>query len=319
MTALGALDLALISIFVSLSGGLESSYFILYYLALGMFVVVATCPWLSFLATSAVAAVYSGLSFYLGPGIDLSSQGEKVLVIRILALYGIVTLVHLIVGFERMKSLSELRHERDRALHRQRVELSQVIHDTTAQSAYMIGLGLETAIELAAKSNQNLTESLEATYALTKSTLWELRHPIDIGLIFEGRELANVLQAHAGTFTSITSVPAQVTVNGKEPPLSPSTRSGLFSIAHNAMTNSYRHASPTRVDISLDFEPNLIRISVSDDGTGLPSDYADRGHGFGNMGNIAESIGGRLEIETGGADGGTVVSCLIPYETNPGG
>ena len=249
--ALGALDLALISVLVSLSGGLESNYFILYYLALAMFVTMAICPWLSFLATTAVAAVYSGLCLYLGPGIDLGSQIEKALVIRILAFYGIVTFVHLIVRFERMKGLAELRRERDRALHQQQVELSQVIHDTTAQSAYMIGLGLETAIELAAKSNRNLTESLEATYALTKSTLWELRHPIDIGLIFEGRELANVLRAHADTFTSITSVPAKVTVNGIEPPLPPSTRSGLFSIAHNAMTNAYRHASPTKVEISL--------------------------------------------------------------------
>ena len=41
------------------------------------------------------------------------------------------------------------RVERERALDRERMELSQTIHDTAAQSAYMIGLGIDTAKALA--------------------------------------------------------------------------------------------------------------------------------------------------------------------------
>ena len=182
----------------------------------------------------------------------------------------------------------------------------------------MIGLGIETAIELADKSNRKLIDSLQATLTLTKSSLWELRHPIDVGLIVEGRDLANVLQSHAGSFTSITSVPTEVFINGHEPPLPISTRSGLFFIAHNALTNAYRHASASRVVISLEFEPSLVRMEVSDDGIGLPEDYADRGHGFRNMQENAESIGGRLEVKSGSTDGGTIVSCSIPFESDTG-
>ena len=319
LVVLGALDLALISLFVCYLGGFESNYFILYYLALAALAAATPGIWLGFAMATAVAAAYFLFAIYFGAGIEFNGQDEEALFIRIVALFAVVALVYLILRFERTRGTVNLNRERDRALHRQRAELSQAIHDTTAQSAYMIGLGLETAIELADKSNRLLVENLQATYMLSKSTLWELRHPIDIGLIFEGRELANVLQAHASTFTSITSVPAEVFINGKEPPLSTSTKSGLFSIAHNAMTNAYRHAFASSVAISLDFGTDHVRMSVSDDGIGLPDNYAQRGHGFRNMRASAESIGGRLEVRTGGTDRGTVISCLIPHDADPGG
>ena len=98
----------------------------------------------------------------------------------------------------------------------------------------MIGLGLETAIELANAQNDEgrdeLIAKLEATHALSKSTMWELRHPIDAGPIFEGRELSRVLRSHASTFTMITSIPTELVQSGREPQLSTVTR-GLLCVA----------------------------------------------------------------------------------------
>ena len=204
---------------------------------------------------------------------------------------------------------------RERELQRERIELSQTIHDTTAQSVYMIGLGLDTAVELADESNRELVAKLEATSALSKSAMWELRHPINMGLIFEGRELSRVLTAHAATFTTITSVPAELVQAGTEPSLSPATRGTLFSIAHNALTNALRHARASEVTIALDFEDHGLRISVSDNGIGLPDNYADRGHGFRNMRADAERIGGRLEVQSGGFGRGTTVTCVVEYDS----
>ena len=58
--------------------------------------------------------------------------------------------------------------ERERALQRERIELSQAIHDTTAQSAYLIGLGIDAAKQVAGDSNEELTARLEATSRLSK-------------------------------------------------------------------------------------------------------------------------------------------------------
>ena len=130
--------------------------------------------------------------------------------------------------------------------------------------------------------------ALDATSTLSKSAMWELRRPIDAGHIFEGRELGPVLWSHCATFEKITAVPARMSQSGTEPPLAIETRARLFSIAHNALTNAFVHARPGRVEIRLDFEADKIRLSVSDDGVGLPDDYAERGRGFNGMRADAE-------------------------------
>ena len=204
--------------------------------------------------------------------------------------------------------------ERERALQRERVELSQAIHDTVAQSAYMVGLGIDTAKTLAGDANQELTATLEAASRLSRSVILELRRPINMGGIYEGRELSRSLRSHATSFTNVTSVPVNMTHTGAEPPLSVEARSLLFSIAHNALTNAYRHAEANSVAIDLVFDEKDSRLSVSDDGVGLPDDYAERGNGFTNMSRAAARLGGRLVVEQRGAMGGATVTCVIPRE-----
>ena len=190
--------------------------------------------------------------------------------------------------------------------------LSQAIHDTTAQSAYMIGLGIDAAKQVAGDSNEELTARLEATSLLSKTAIWQLRHPIDMGRIFDGRELGWTLDSHVATFTSVTSVSAELTQNGVEPPISIEAKSLLFTIAHNALTSAFRHAKASRVLIELDFGRHTLRLSVSDDGVGLPDDYEERGQGFENMRTYAERLGGRLIVESRGPVGGARVTCVMP-------
>ena len=223
--------------------------------------------------------------------------------------------------FERMRRGQaverELAFERERmelsqAIQRERIELSHTIHDTAAKSAYMIGLGIDTAKALAGDTNPELTATLEETSRLSRSTIWELRHPINLGGIYEGRELGRALRADATSFTNVTRIPAEMTQTGVEPELSIETRSLLFSIAHNALTNAYRHAGASRVAVDLAFGEEDSRLSVSDDGTGLPDDYSERGSGFANMTSATERLGGRLVVEERGALGGASVTCVIP-------
>ena len=146
-----------------------------------------------------------------------------------------------------------------------------------------------------------------------------MRHPIDAGPIFEGRELSRVLRSHASTFTTITSIPTELVQSGREPELSTVTRGLLFSIAHNAMTNAFRHSHAGKVALALSFEGDRLRMSVSDDGIGLPDEYADRGHGFRNMRRDVERMGGSLEAGPGESGRGTTVTCVVPYDANRGG
>ena len=318
--ALSAMDVVVLTGGLGISGGFANTFFVLYYAALAMFAVVFTSFRLSFAGVTVVAVVYATLSLTVEPGVNLEIEEEKVLFMRIVVMYAVVTVVNLVSRFERVRRRQAV--ERERGLQRERVELSQTMHDTIAQSAYVIGLGLETAIELAEDQNEEnrdeLLAKLKATHALSKSTMWELRHPIDIGPIFEGRELSRVLRSHASAFTTITSIPAEVVLSSVEPRLSSITGRLLFSIAHNAMTNSLRHSNATKVTISLCFEDDRLTMSISDNGIGLPGDYADRGHGFRNMRADAERMGGSIEVAPGDSGRGTIVTCVIPQNGERG-
>ena len=233
-----------------------------------------------------------------------------ILVARVVVIYTLVLAVNLVAGFERAGRLKAT--ERESALQRERIDLSQSIHDTAAQSVYMIGLGVDSARTLAGDSNAELSETLEATSRLSRSVMWELRRSIDTGRLFEGKDLGTVLRSHTETFQRITSVPTRMEQYGVEPELSVDTRSRLFSIAHNALTNAFRHADAGRVDVTLDFQGDCISLRMEDDGVGLPDDFAERGRGFAGMRTEAERVGGRLVVTSDGPGRGTSVSCLIP-------
>ena len=319
--ALSAMDVIALTTGLAISGGFSNGFFVFFYPAIATFAVVFASFRLSFAWVTMVAVLYTVLSFVVAPTVDFDDKMEKVLFIRIVTMYAVVAAVNLIMRLERTRRREAV--ERERELQQERIELSQTIHDTIAQSAYMIGLGLETAIELANAENDKdrdeLLAKLSATHNLSKSTMWELRHPIDVGPIFEGRELSRVLRSHASTFTTITSIRTDLDQSGPEPDLPTVTKRLLFSIAHNAMTNAYRHSNADRVRISLRVGADQLRMSVSDDGVGLPTDYEDRGHGFARMNADAERMGGTLETSDGAAGQGTVVSCTIPLDAVRGG
>ena len=312
MLFLSATEIALITVGIVIGGGYRSFIFLAYYPSLAVFGVVFSSHSLSLAWTTTVAVAYAAVCLRVGSGLDLDAGNEKVLMARLAVMYLMVLGISLITRFERIRWQTSVSRERE--LRRERIELSQTIHDTTAQTAYMIGLGIHRARELAGESNENLVAALDATAALSRSAMWEVRGPIDAGHILEGRELGRVLWSHCATFERIAGVHAEMSQSGTELPLTTETRSRLFSIAHNALTNAFLHARPGRVEVRLSFETGQVRLSVSDDGVGLPDDYAERGRGFDGMRTDAEQMGGRLIVESGEGGGGTTIACVVPYE-----
>ena len=308
---MNALDVALITFGLWIAGGFSALFIhLLYYPSLAMFAALYTSLRLNLAWATLVAIIYSAMCITAGEGLDLVARDDMVLVVRVGVMYTVVLAVNLVTRFERSGRLRAT--ERERALQRERIDLSQSIHDNAAQSVYMIGLGVESARVLAGDSNPELSRTLAATSQLSRTVMWELRRSMDVGRIFEGRDLGSVLREHTETFQRITAVPTRMVQSGAEPALSVDTRSRLFSIAHNALTNAFRHAGAGSVSVVLDFSGGRICLTVEDDGVGLPGDYPQRGRGFAGMKAEAERMGGRLVVTSGGPGEGTSVSCEIP-------
>lgn len=317
LVLLSATDIVQITFAVIILGGYSSFAFIAFYPALGLFAVLFPSLWATLGWTSLAVVLYAAVCIWTGGGLNLDLGQEKVLVGRLATMYVVAVGIGTIVRFERIRWQSAL--SREQQLLKERVELSQKIHDTTAQTASMINLGIHRAKALAAESDQDLQSVLDATGELTKSAMWEMRGPIDAGHIVEGRELGRVLWSHCATFERITGIPASLSQSGTEPELPAEVRSQLFAIAHNALTNAFLHADPDRVDVNLSFTSELICLRVADDGVGLPDDYANRGRGIRGMVEDARSVQGKLIVDGARPEGGTSITCVVPRKSNNGG
>ena len=318
MLALNALDVVLITAGMVAGGGFSNYFFyLLYYPALGGFAVFFGSFRLTFAWVTMTAVIYTVVSLTVGEGLNFDAKDDKSLIARIAVMYTVVTAVNLVSSSERRKRQEAV--ERERALQRERVELSRTIHDTVAQSVYVVGLGIETSRDLARKTSDELAARLDETYTLSRTALWELRHPIDSGRIFEGMGLGEALSSHAYSFTAITSLPVEVAQDGDERDLPSVVRGQLFGIVHNAMTNVLLHAKASGVEVRLDYQADQLCLTVSDDGIGIPQEGGRWGHGLRNMAASAERMGGCLEVSAGVGGVGTRVTCVVPYQARLGG
>jgi signal transduction histidine kinase len=86
----------------------------------------------------------------------------------------------------------------------------------------------------------------------------------------------------------------------------------LYRIAQEAVLNALRHGKPTRIGINLQETTNRIKLSVEDDGTGLPDPpQPAAGLGIRIMAYRAAMIHGIFAIEPA-PTGGTIVTVSFP-------
>jgi len=111
-------------------------------------------------------------------------------------------------------------------------------------------------------------------------------------------------------------------------PLSREALIHLYRIAQEAITNAHRHGEASRVEVALEREGESLRLTVRDDGIGIPEEFkktygGESGRGSENLGvrsmrHRANLVGGSLRIDSDG-EWSTVVTCSLPLrETTRG-
>jgi len=94
--------------------------------------------------------------------------------------------------------------------------------------------------------------------------------------------------------------------------LSPAATDHLYRIAQEALTNAIKHANARSIRVTLDVEPEHVRLEICDDGQGLKAAGQNaRGLGLRTMQYRASVMGARFEIVPFGASG-TRVICDCP-------
>jgi signal transduction histidine kinase len=213
------------------------------------------------------------------------------------------------------------------AVSAERARLAREMHDSVAKTLHGVALAADGLAgsagaphmdaKLVKQQAELVARSARRAAAESRELLADLRRESDPE---HATDVLVELAARTRDFSTRTCLPAAYRPTGEHavPPVPPAVARQLLTIASEAMENAHRHAGPTRVDVSAGVHGDLLRISVYDDGRGLPSgttlEQLRRGGHFGLVGMVerAASVGARIRIGRGGHPKGTEVRLELP-------
>jgi two-component system, NarL family, sensor kinase len=108
----------------------------------------------------------------------------------------------------------------------------------------------------------------------------------------------------------------QLLRNGSEQEISGPKKLILFRIIQESLQNIMKHASATSIIITIDYEPEVLSVTIADNGKGFDSAAVmEKGDGLGliNIKKRAALAGGSAQINSH-PGAGSVVQVRIPYE-----
>lgn len=116
-------------------------------------------------------------------------------------------------------------------------------------------------------------------------------------------------------FPGHSQVDFRVIVEGTPKPLRAVIRDEVYLIGHEALSNAFRHAHATSIEVELEYAPRYLRVLVRDDGKGIDTQVLRSGrdghYGLSGMKERTERIGGKLRVLSR-AVAGTEVELSVP-------
>ena len=213
-----------------------------------------------------------------------------------------------------MAARDELQHQLFEISRRERSSIGHDLHDGLGQHLTATAMAAELLSEHLHARRDAGAEEARTIVRLIEEGIAKTRH-IARGLLLsaiEPGQLPVELEELAATVSREQRVPCSFTDDGTARAIDTATASHLFYIAREAIHNAVRHARPSRLEVWLFSDATSVTLSVTDDGSGLPSPNAPKsGMGLRIMAHRAELMGAQFSLESS-PGGGTVVRCRVP-------
>jgi len=207
-------------------------------------------------------------------------------------------------------ALARAQAQQDRetyAVLEDRERIARDLHDVVIQRLFAIGMQLQTAARLTraevAERINAAVDDLDATIREVRSAIFELRTPMSSELRAEVRALVDAAADRLG-------FRPRLELNGPvDSAVTPEIRSEVMAVLREALSNVVRHAQATAVRVSVTVGDGDIRVTVADNGVGLP----EGGHrsGLANLRERADRYGGTF-VARATEPSGTILEWSVP-------
>ncbi|MBK3582972.1 GAF domain-containing protein [Streptomyces sp. MBT57] len=199
--------------------------------------------------------------------------------------------------------MAEAQRDRERlAVYEDRDRIARDLHDLAIQRLFATGMTLQSAARLiehtgAAERVTRAVDDLDETIKIIRSTIFGLRARDDGA----GTSLRARASRAVGDAVTSLGFPPRLSMEGlldTDVPLDVAEH--VVAALGELLSNAVRHAHATRVEVSLKATADEVRLTVSDNGRGIPEQ--SRRSGLANLAERAHQVGGALEMST--PDGG---------------
>ena len=217
--------------------------------------------------------------------------------------------------------LRHLSHQILSAQEEERKRISRELHDEIAQTLTGINVRLAALKTEATVNTADLQKKINSAQRMVERSVdivhrfaRELRPMVldDLGLI-------PALHTHMKAFTKRTGLHIHFTTftSGRIKQLNNATRTVLYRVAQEALTNVARHARASRVDVSIQKRPRAFRLTIKDNGKSFRVERVlqarkNKRLGLLGMRERVEMVGGSLHVESAPGQG-TTICAEIPF------
>ncbi|WP_447984488.1 PAS domain-containing sensor histidine kinase [Nitrospira sp. Nam74] len=184
----------------------------------------------------------------------------------------------------------------------ERQRLDADLHDNIIQMAYAIGMGIEQSRLLLKQDATVADDTLKTALAHLNQVIADVRSYIQRQkpLRLQGNRLiatlANFIQSLHGTHGVHFTLEMDPSVAQQ---LTDEQSGHLYYVAHEAVSNCFRHANARCGRLSLQICGRSVRLKVEDDGRGFDSEDAmGRGHGLQNIRMRVRELDGHVQVES---------------------
>ena len=211
--------------------------------------------------------------------------------------------------------LRALSNHLESAREEERVRIAREIHDELVQAMTALKMDIAWVKKKTSTPHPQIPLKLEMMLKQTDNviqTVKRISSDLRPGLL-DHLGLAPAIQWQVEKFNKHTEIECQLFLEPDEIFLDDNISTAVFRIFQEALTNIRRHAGATKVRIALILKANMLELSVSDNGTGIPDNRLHAPHSFGIIGmqERVRHLGGSLTI-MGEENKGTTLRVMIP-------
>lgn len=199
---------------------------------------------------------------------------------------------------ESWQQLQELTGFLQTVREEERTRIAREIHDELGQALTALRIDLAWLGTKCGGDDPRLAEKLASAYQIAVRTVDAVRRiseDLRPGML-DDLGLAAAIEDHVAKFGERTGIPCALTMNREEFEVSDGMATAVFRLVQEALTNVARHASAGHVAVEVLDEDDAIRLSVRDDGCGLPPATDKKTFGLLGMRERVKMFGGSFEI-----------------------